>query len=106
LLIAAGTCLAFGLGLPTSAAYFLVALLGAPALVALDVPMLAAHLFVFYFANVSAITPPIAIASMVAANIAGARFMPTAFLSVRLGLPGFLLPFLFIAHPEILGLGG
>src|SRR5690606_29522003 len=64
------------------------------------------HLFVFYFANVSAITPPIAIASMVAANIAGARFMPTAFLSVRLGLPGFLLPFLFIAHPEILGLGG
>lgn len=105
LLIAAGTCLAFGLGLPTSAAYFLVALLGAPALVTLGIPILAAHLFVFYFANVSAITPPIAIASMVAANIAGAKFLPTALLSVRLGLPGFLLPFLFIAHPEILGLG-
>lgn len=105
LLIAAVTCLAFGLGLPTSAAYFLVALLGAPALVTLGVPILAAHLFVFYFANVSAITPPIAIASMVAANIAQAKFWSTALLSVRLGLPGFLLPFLFVAHPEILGLG-
>ena len=106
LVIAAATCLAFGLGLPTSAAYFLVALLGAPAIVALGVPVLAAHLFVFYLANVSAITPPIAIASMVAANISGARFFHTAVLSVRLGLPGFLLPFLFVARPEMLGLGG
>jgi TRAP transporter 4TM/12TM fusion protein len=105
LLMAAATCLAFGLGLPTSAAYILVALLGAPALVELGVPLLAAHMFVFMLANVSAITPPVAVASMVAANMAKGRFFETSFIAVRLGLPGFLLPFLFIAHPEILGLG-
>lgn len=104
LALSAVTCLAFGLGLPTSAAYILVALLGAPALVDLGVPLLAAHMFVFFLANVSSITPPVAVASMVAANIAGARFFPTAFVAVRLGLPGFLLPFLFVVHPEILGL--
>ena len=102
--MAAATCLAFGLGLPTTAAYILVALLGAPALVELGVPLLAAHMFVFYFANVSAITPPVAVASLIASNIANANFVGTAMLSVRLGLPGFLLPFLFMVHPEILGL--
>lgn len=104
MIMAAATCLAFGLGLPTTAAYILVALLGAPALVELGVPLLAAHMFVFYFANVSAITPPVAVASLIASNIAKAPFLPTALLSVRLGLPGFLLPFLFMVHPEILGL--
>jgi len=104
MIIAAATCLAFGLGLPTTASYILVALLGAPALVELGVPLLAAHMFVFYFANVSAITPPVAVASLIASNIAGGRFVETAVLGVRLGLPGFLLPFLFVVHPEILGL--
>lgn len=104
-LIVALTCLIFGVGMPTSAAYILVALLGAPALVALDVPVLAAHLFVFYLANMSAITPPVAVGCLVAANLAGAPFMRTSFTAVRLGLPGFLLPFLFVARPEILGLG-
>lgn len=105
LLMAAGTCLVFGLGLPTSAAYILVALLGAPAMIELGVPVLAAHMFVFFFANVSALTPPVAVSALVAANISGGRFLPTAMLSVQLGLPGFLLPFLFVARPEILGIG-
>ena len=105
LLIAALTCLVFGLGLPTSAAYIIVAVLGAPAMIKLGVPELAAHMFVFYFANVSAITPPVAVSALVAANIAGGKFMPTAFTSMQLGLPGFLLPFLFVVHPEILGIG-
>jgi len=104
--IAALTCLAFGLGLPTTASYILVALLGAPALVQLGVPLLAAHMFVFYFANVSAITPPVAIAALIASNIAKADFFKTALYSVRLGLPGFVLPFLFITHPQLLGLSG
>lgn len=106
LALSALSCLAFGLGLPTSAAYVLVALLSAPALLELGVPLLASHLFVFYLANMSSITPPVAIAALVAANIAGASFQKTAFISVRLGLPGFLLPFLFVLHPEILGIGG
>lgn len=104
-LIVALTCLIFGVGMPTSAAYILVALLGAPALIDLGVPTLAAHLFVFYLANMSAITPPVAVGCLVAANLARAPFMRTSFTAVRLGLPGFLLPFLFIARPEILGLG-
>lgn len=105
-IVVAGSCLVFGLGLPTSASYFIVALFGAPALVDLGVPMLAAHLFVFYFANLSAITPPVAVAALVGANIAGANFWQTAFSAVRLGLPGFLLPFLFLLEPQIIGLEG
>lgn len=104
LVVAAAACLAFGLGLPTSAAYILVALLGAPALVQLGVPLLAAHMFVFFFANISAITPPVAICCLVAAKIAQGSFFKTSFIAVRLGLPGFILPFLFVVHPEILGI--
>src|SRR3546814_16815526 len=100
--MAAVACLAFGLGLPTSASYILVALMGAPALVALGVPLLAAHFFVFFFANISAITPPVAVCALVAAKIADASFFRTGFIAVRLGLPGFILPFLFVVHPEIL----
>jgi TRAP transporter 4TM/12TM fusion protein len=103
LVVAAFACLAFGLGLPTSAAYILVALLGAPALVQLGVPLIAAHMFVFFFANISAITPPVAICCLVAAKIAQGSFFRTSFIAVRLGLPGFILPFLFVVHPEILG---
>lgn len=105
LIMSAFACLAFGLGLPTSAAYILVALMGAPALVNLGVPLLAAHFFVFFFANISAITPPVAVCCLVAAKIAQASFFRTSFIAVRLGLPGFILPFLFVAHPEILGIG-
>jgi TRAP transporter 4TM/12TM fusion protein len=105
-LVVAVSCLVFGLGLPTSAAYFIVALFGAPALVELGVPVLAAHMFVFYFANLSAITPPVAVAALVGANIAKANFWRTAFLAMRLALPGFLLPFLFLYQPQILGITG
>ena len=105
-IVVAASCLVFGLGLPTSAAYFIVALFGAPALIELGVPLLAAHLFVFYFANLSAVTPPVAVAALVGANIAKARFWGTSFSAVRLALPGFLLPFLFLFEPEILGLSG
>lgn len=105
-IIVAVSCLVFGLGLPTSASYFIVALFGAPALVETGVPLLAAHMFVFYFANLSAVTPPVAVAALVGANIAKANFWGTAFNAVRLALPGFLMPFLFLFEPEILGLGG
>ena len=105
-IVVAASCLVFGLGLPTSAAYFIVALFGAPALIELGVPLLAAHLFVFYFANLSAVTPPVAVAALVGANIAKASFWGTSFSAVRLALPGFLLPFLFLFEPEILGLSG
>jgi TRAP transporter 4TM/12TM fusion protein len=104
LVVAAVMCLVLGCGVPTSAAYILVALLGAPALVKLGVPMLAAHLFVFFYANLSAITPPTALAALVAANISGGRFFRTSIICCWLALPCFVLPFLFVAHPEIIGI--
>ena len=99
-------CLVFGLGMPTPAAYILVALLGVPALERAGVPQLSAHMFVFYFANMSAITPPVAVAALVAAKLASAGYFRTAFASCRLGLAGFVLPFLFISAPAILLLEG
>lgn len=105
-IVVAVSCLVFGLGLPTSASYFIVALFGAPALVETGVPLMAAHMFVFYFANLSAVTPPVAVAALVGANIAKASFWGTSFNAVRLALPGFLMPFLFLFEPEILGLSG
>lgn len=106
LLITAATALAFGLGLPTSAAYILVAILGAPALVELGIPLLASHLFVFYLAIMSALTPPVATAALVASSIAQSGFFATGFTAMRLGLPGFLLPFYFVLRPEMLLLKG
>jgi TRAP-type uncharacterized transport system fused permease subunit len=106
LIVAAATCLVLGCGVPTSAAYILVALLGAPALVKLGIPVLAAHLFVFFYANLASITPPVAIAALVAANISGGSYFRTSVICVSLGLPCFLLPFLFVVRPEIIGIVG
>jgi len=91
-----------GMGLPTTAAYIMVAVLAAPALIGLGVPVLAAHLFVFYSALISAITPPVALASIAAAGIADAEPMKTAFTSVKIGMMLFLLPFAFIYIPSLL----
>lgn len=102
LVLAAVSCLVFGLGLPTSAAYIVVALLGAPALVEAGVPLLAAHFFVLYYANVSSVTPPVALAALVASKISKGSFFGTTFVAMRLALPGFVLPFLFVAHPQIM----
>lgn len=106
LALAALTCLVLGCGVPTSAAYILVALLGAPALVKLGVPVLAAHLFVFFYANVASITPPVALAALVAANISGGSYLRTSLICVGLGLPCFLIPFMFVIRPELIGIGG
>lgn len=91
-----------GLGMPTSAAYLIVALLIAPALVnQFQVPALAAHYFVFYSAVLSSITPPIAAAVAVTCGIAGAGFWRTAHEAVKIAAPLFVLPFTFIYHPEL-----
>jgi TRAP-type uncharacterized transport system fused permease subunit len=104
--LSAAACLVFGLGMPTPAAYSIVAVLGAPALVEFGVELLSAHMLVFFFANMSALTPPIAVAALVGANLAQADYFKTALAAVRLGLPGFLLPFLFVYRPELLLLDG
>lgn len=102
LVFAAVACIIFGMGMPSVSAYILVALLGAPALVEAGSSVLAAHMFVFFVASLSAITPPVAIAPMVASGIAKCDFWPAALASVRLGLPGFILPFYFMYRPALL----
>ena len=99
------TCIFFGMLMPTTAAYLLTVLLAAPAMVSLGVNVLNAHMFVFYFGVMAAVTPPVAIGALVASGIAKGDYFKTAFIAWRLALPGFLLPFFFIYRPEILWLG-
>ena len=94
-----------GMGLPTTAAYVVLAALGAPALVELGVPLLAAHLFIFYFGALSNVTPPVSLAAFAAAGIAGSPPMRTAVTGMGLAAAGFLVPFAFVYGPGLLLIG-
>jgi TRAP transporter 4TM/12TM fusion protein len=102
LVLTAAGSLVLGMGLPTTAAYVVLAALGAPALVDLGVPLLAAHLFLFYFGCMSNVTPPVALAAFAAAGIAGGPPMRTAATAMGLAAAGFLVPFLFVYGPALL----
>ena len=91
-----------GLGLPTSAAYLLLAILIAPALVKFGVPIIAAHMFIFYYGLLSAITPPVALAAYAGASIAGADPTETAIEAIRMGFVKVIAPFLFVFCPGLL----
>jgi TRAP transporter 4TM/12TM fusion protein len=93
-------CSILGMGLPTTAAYIVVATAIAPALVKLGLPVLAAHLFLLYFACISAITPPVAVASYAAAGIAEENPMKVGWMAVKLGITGFILPFAFAFNTD------
>ena len=97
--------LVLGMGLPTAAAYILVATLTAPALVELGVNLLAAHFFVFYSAMLSAITPPVALAAYAASGIANANPIRIAAIAVKFGLAAFVVPYFFVLNPALLGQG-
>ncbi len=98
-------CLIMGMGLPTTAAYIMAATLFAPALVRLGIEPLAAHFFVFYFACLSMITPPVALASYAAASIAGTSASAAGWTGALVGFPLFLLPFAFVMETSLLGQG-
>ncbi|MEX2295426.1 MAG: TRAP transporter fused permease subunit, partial [Gemmatimonadota bacterium] len=102
LVLTAFASIILGMGLPTTAAYVVLAALGAPALVDLGVPLLAAHLFVFYFGCMSNVTPPVALAAFAAAGVAGANAMRTALTAVMLASAGFIVPFMFVYGPPLL----
>lgn len=102
---AAITALVLGMGLPTTACYLICAAVVAPALISLGFMPLIAHLFVFYFACLSAISPPVALAAYTGAALAKAAPFTTSMLAVKLGLVSFLIPFIFAYSPEILGIG-
>ncbi|WP_324752456.1 TRAP transporter fused permease subunit [Roseovarius sp. Pro17] len=91
-----------GMGMPTTAAYAVAASVVAPGLVQLGIPQLTAHFFVFYFAVVSAITPPVALASYAAAGISGANPMETSVASFKIGISAFIVPFMFFYNGAIL----
>lgn len=99
-------CLVMGMGLPTTAAYVLVAAVLAPAMTAVGIDPLAAHLFVFYFATISVITPPVCVAVFVGSGIAKTNWLPAAAEAVRLGAVSYLVPFLLILYPGMTMHGG
>ncbi len=91
-----------GMGMPTTAAYAVAASVVAPGLVQLGIPLLTAHFFVFYFAVLSAITPPVALASYSAAGISGANPMETSLASFKIGIAAFIVPFMFFYNSALL----
>jgi TRAP transporter 4TM/12TM fusion protein len=91
-----------GMGAPTTANYVITATIAAPALVMLDVPLLAAHMFVFYFGIVADITPPVALAAFAASGIAKSEPIATGFQASRLALAAFIIPYMFVLSPQLL----
>lgn len=91
-----------GMGLPSIPAYIITATMAAPALANFDIPILVAHMFVFYFGLFANITPPVALAAFAGAGIAGGDPMRTGFQALRLSLAGFIVPFLFVYNPAML----
>jgi len=91
-----------GMGMPTTAAYAVAASVVAPGLTNLGIPPLTAHFFVFYFAVVSSITPPVALASYAAAGISGANPMATSVASFKIGITAFVVPFMFFYNSALL----
>ena len=101
-LVVALICMIMGMGIPTTAAYVLVAATLAPALVKVGVSPLAAHMFVFYFATLSVITPPVCVGVFVAAGIASVGWTAVARRAVALGAVTYVIPFLFLIYPGML----
>ncbi|AFT71132.1 TRAP transporter, 4TM/12TM fusion protein [Alloalcanivorax dieselolei B5] len=94
-------CIILGMGMPTVSAYIMVAILMAPALGEMGIYVLSAHLFIFYFALLSFVTPPVALASYAAAALAKADATRTGLTAFKLTLPGFIVPFAFVYNPAL-----
>jgi TRAP transporter 4TM/12TM fusion protein len=91
-----------GMGMPTTAAYLVCAAVIAPSLIEMGTSPLAAHMFVFFFAILSAITPPVALAAYAASALANAKPMKIAFTACKLGITAFIIPFIFMYNPVML----
>ncbi|MCP5156967.1 MAG: TRAP transporter fused permease subunit [Ectothiorhodospiraceae bacterium] len=105
LVLAMVIAMVLGMGLPTAAAYILAAAVVAPALVGLGVEPLVAHMFVFYFAIMAGITPPICGTVFIAAAMAQTDWLRTAGVALRLALAAFIVPFMFVYNPALIGHG-
>lgn len=94
--------LILGMGSPTTANYVITATIAAPALLLMDVPVLSAHLFVFYFGIIADITPPVALAAFAAAGVSGGEPIRTGVISAKLAIAAFIIPYMFVFSPELL----
>ncbi|HJF48428.1 MAG TPA: TRAP transporter permease [Brachybacterium paraconglomeratum] len=96
-------CVILGMGLPTTANYVVTATIAAPILINnFEVPVIAAHMFVFFFGILADITPPVCLAAYAGAGIAGANPMRTGVTAVKLAIAAFLIPFVFVLEPSLL----
>jgi TRAP transporter 4TM/12TM fusion protein len=105
LILTAVAGILLGMGLPTTPAYIVQAALLAPALVNLGIPRESAHLFVFYFAILSVITPPVAISLYAANGLSGAGLWESGLAAVKLAATGYIIPFMFVFAPSLLLIG-
>ena len=105
LILTAAACLVLGMELPTTAAYVICVAVAGPALSKLGLPLLQTHLFVFWYALLCTITPPVCGTVFIAAGIAQTPWLPVAWWSMRLGLGLFVVPLGFVQHPSLLELG-
>ena len=105
LLMAMIVSIILGMGMPTPVVYLLMAMFAAPSLVQMGVPIIAAHMFVFYFAILSGLTPPVCMVAIVAAGIAQTNWFKVGLEASRMALAAFLIPFMFVFGPQLLFLG-
>lgn len=105
LLVTAAITILLGMGMPTPSAYIMAAVLTAPILIKLGVPMLNAHFFLLFFSVLSALTPPVAVAAYAASSLAEANPLSIASRAVGLAAPAFVIPFIFVFRAELLGQG-
>lgn len=100
------TAIILGMGVPTTANYVITSTIAAPALVQMGVPVLAAHMFVFYFGIIADVTPPVALAAYAGAGISGGNALKTGVNASKLAIAAFIIPYIFVLSPVILMVDG
>ena len=96
------TAIVLGMGVPTTANYVITSTIAAPAIIQMGVPVLAAHMFVFYFGIIADVTPPVALAAFAGAGIAGGNALRTGVNAAKLAIAAFIIPYMFVLSPVIL----
>ena len=100
------TAIILGMGVPTTANYVITSTIAAPALIQMGVPILAAHMFVFYFGIIADVTPPVALAAYAGSGISGGNALRTGINASKLAIAAFIIPYMFVLSPELLLLNG
>jgi TRAP-type uncharacterized transport system fused permease subunit len=96
------TSIILGMGVPTTANYVITSTIAAPALIQMGVPLMAAHMFVFYFGIIADVTPPVALAAFAGAGISGGNPMKTGITASKLAIAAFVIPYIFVLSPALL----